>query len=126
MADFLLPALAQLETSAGALAKQVCDWANPALPYASRVTAGWPMTGLDKAILVLAAYAVLVAIGFARIPKGWKPEAEKKKKEHWLENFKNEPIRIFQALYNLVQVTWHPPAKHTPHPLTHCREPLSH
>jgi len=86
------------------LSRHVCEWANPNLDYDSRITKGWPMVQLHLALAVVAAYLVLVAVGLYRMPPNWKPSSEPKVKTHWLENFKKEPIRIFQAVYNLVQV----------------------
>lgn len=77
---------------------------NPALDYDTRVVKGWPLVTLDSALYAVAAYLVMVAIGLSQIPAGWKPPAEKPAKGDWLTAFRKEPIRVFQAVYNLSQV----------------------
>ena len=95
---------ASFEAACTGVSQHIAEWAYPTFDYDARITKGWPMTRLDQALYAVGVYLVIVAVGCARLPRGWKPSQEPKQKADWLTNFKNEPIRIFQALYNLVQV----------------------
>ncbi len=101
---FVSGVLATIAGEADVFARHITGWANPDMKYEDRLTKNWPMVRLDHAAFALAAYTVIVIVGLLRKPRGWKPSAEPKQKANWLDNFKNEPIRIFQAFYNLTQV----------------------
>lgn len=69
------------------------------------VTKDWPLTRLDHCLYVLAGYLVIVVIGL--INKANAGPAQKKAKKEKLplaQAIAKEPIKIFQLLYNLVQV----------------------
>lgn len=96
---------------------KILQWMNPDLPVEERITKGWFMTGLDEMLYAVAAYAVIVLVGMAIMPKAEPKKAEaegeekpkEKKKVDVLADFRAEPIKAFQAIYNLVQVllcTW--------------------
>jgi hypothetical protein len=81
-------------------------WGHPTLDYPARATKGWAMTRLDHALLVVGAYLLLVLVGYAMRPSNWRQlsEASGAKPASLLKLFLNEPIRVFQLVYNTTQV----------------------
>ena len=91
--------------------EQILTLANPDLPAAQRATAGWPMTDFREMLAWVVVYGLIVFVGLLLYKKPKK--AAKRGPMPWSEvfaSFQSEPIKILQAVYNLVQV-W-PPAAH--------------
>ena len=85
---------------ADATATKIAEFGNPALAYEARATKDWPLTRLDEALYVVAAYAVLFIYGLLRKPAaawaGTLKEADKEKPRTWSEvfgTFSKEPIK---------------------------------
>ena len=97
------------EAWAAGASRDVVAWANPAMGASvAPPTAGWAFTRLDHALLAVAAYGCVVAVGllrYSRAPRGGAAgEASLKRKLTLGEAFRAEPIRVLQVLYNAAQV----------------------
>ncbi len=90
------------------LAAGFAAWGHADLDYGTRVTKGWAMTRLDHALLAVAAYLVLVAVGVARRPANWRTLSESsganKPKSIGEVLTQGDPVRIAQLIYNITQV----------------------
>lgn len=84
---------------------QIMQLANPDLDVAARPTAGWPMTRFSDAAFVAVGYLLFV-FTFAPLMKliFGSAESQDSKSKSVLRKFLTEPVVIFQAIYNAVQV----------------------
>lgn len=85
--------------------KQVVLWFNPELDGVKTPVEGWPFQSLLSALVLVSMYlGFIVVLTFLVKAFGSKKPDSKSPKKSVGEKFRNEPILIVAALYNLVQV----------------------
>ncbi len=90
--------LESFRTASDRWSRELIAWGNPQLR--DSVTKSWPLARLDEALLIVAAYFVLVAFGMLMKWSGAKEAVVEGKEGAWYRS----PLKIFIFVYNCVQV----------------------
>lgn len=103
------PLYAQYDAWAQETGKEVLTWANPGMDLAARPDAVTqaPMASFGAMFAWVLVYAVIVFIGMVLYVKPKKSSGKRKAPPTWEEvaaSFVAEPVKVLQALYNIVQV----------------------
>jgi Ni,Fe-hydrogenase I cytochrome b subunit len=88
---------------------EILTWAHPGLDLAARPESvrNAPLASFQAMFAFVMLYAVIVFVGMVLYKKPKRAAAGKRVTPSWdevLQSFKKEPVKIFQAVYNLVQV----------------------
>jgi 3'-phosphoadenosine 5'-phosphosulfate sulfotransferase (PAPS reductase)/FAD synthetase len=78
----------------------LANLANPNYNYDQRATKDYPLTSLHDALLITGVYLLIVIYGISR----YESKERESKKVSLFQSFIDEPIKIFQVVYNIVQV----------------------
>ena len=99
----------QFDAWADKTSTEILTWAHPELDLASRPESvrNAPLASFQAMFAFVVLYAIIVFVGMVLYKKPKASAGGKRVTPSWdvvLDSFKKEPVKIFQAVYNAVQV----------------------